>query len=135
MSTGSFMQIEEECTPTMCARDYKDPPVVCYSLDRASFNQGKNAQFDIGIDDGGGAHTLVAKGPNAVCYGICSTASNAMKSNNPNSGVYETDSSKTLDTSGINPTCNQGGILIVQNEPMGGVLTPYLSTITHKTEE
>lgn len=92
---------------------------VCYSLDRASFNQGKNAQFDIGIDDSGTAHTLVAKGPNAVCYGICSMASNAMKSDNPNSGVYEADSSKTLDTSGANPVCNQGGILIVQNESMG----------------
>ena len=94
---------------------------VCYSLDRASFNQGKNAQFDIGIDDSGTAHTLVAKGPNAVCYGICSMASYAMKSDNPNSGVYEADSSKTLDTSGANPVCNQGGILIVQNESLGGV--------------
>ena len=38
------------------------------SLDRASFNQGKNAQFDIGIDENGIAHTVVAKGPGAVCY-------------------------------------------------------------------
>ena len=40
------------------------------SLDRASFNQGKNAQFDIGIDDKGVAHTVVAKGPSAVCYAV-----------------------------------------------------------------
>lgn len=42
----------------------------CISLDRASFNQGINAQFDIGIDESGVAHTLVSKGPSAVCYGI-----------------------------------------------------------------
>lgn len=47
-----------------------DRPAVCYSLDRAAYNQGINAQYDIGIDDSGTAHTLVAKGPNAVCYGI-----------------------------------------------------------------
>ena len=45
-------------------------PVYCYSLDRASYNQGINAQYDIGIDDSGTSHTLVAKGPNDVCYGI-----------------------------------------------------------------
>ncbi len=41
-------------------------PVLCYSVDRAAFNQGQNAQFNIGIDDSGIAHTLVAKGPGAV---------------------------------------------------------------------
>ena len=43
-------------------------PAYCYSLDRAAYNQGINAQYDIGIDDSGTAHTLVAKGPGAVCY-------------------------------------------------------------------
>ena len=47
-----------------------DRPAVCYSLDRAAYNQGINAQYDIGVDDSGTAHTLVAKGPNTVCYGI-----------------------------------------------------------------
>lgn len=42
----------------------------CYSIDRAAFNQGINAKYDIGIDDSGTAHTLVARGPNAVAYGI-----------------------------------------------------------------
>lgn len=45
-------------------------PVLAYSLDRATFNQGKNALFNIGIDDSGIAHTIVAKGPGAVAYGI-----------------------------------------------------------------
>lgn len=46
-------------------------PVVCYALDRVSFNQGINAQYDIGIDDSGIAQTLVAKGPGAVCSIVC----------------------------------------------------------------
>ena len=43
---------------------------VVYALDRASFNQGKNAQFDIGISEEGVAHTVIAKGPGAVAYAI-----------------------------------------------------------------
>ena len=41
-----------------------------YSIDRAAFNQGKNAQYKIQIDDKGISHTLVAKGPGAVCYPV-----------------------------------------------------------------
>ncbi len=37
-----------------------------YALDRASYNQGKNAQFDISITDDGTAQTVVAKGPGAI---------------------------------------------------------------------
>lgn len=44
-------------------------PVICYALDRASFNQGQNAKFDIDINDSGIAQTVVAKGPSAVGYG------------------------------------------------------------------
>lgn len=43
---------------------------VVYAIDRAAFNQGQNAQYNIGIDDSGIAHTLVAKGPGAVCVPI-----------------------------------------------------------------
>lgn len=50
-------------------------------------------------------------------YGICSFCSNAMKSDNPNSGIYEADVVRTLDTSGTNPSCNQGGNVVVQ-EPV-----------------
>ena len=37
-----------------------------YAIDRAAYNQGKNAQFDISITDDGTAQTVVAKGPGAV---------------------------------------------------------------------
>jgi len=40
------------------------------ALDRASFNQGKNAQFDIGVSENGIAQSLVAKGPGGVCYAV-----------------------------------------------------------------
>ena len=36
------------------------------ALDRSAYNQGKNAKYDIGIDENGVAHSLVAKGPGAV---------------------------------------------------------------------
>ena len=75
MTVGSYGQIAKEKTPTLEARGYKDPPVVgkppesgqspSYSLDRASFKQGPNAQYGISIEEER-AQTLVAQGPNAV---------------------------------------------------------------------
>lgn len=55
----------------------------------------------------------------AVCYSICSYASNSMKSNNPYSGCYEATQSRTIDITGGNPSCNQGGLIIVDDQ--GGV--------------
>lgn len=48
------------------------------------------------------------------CYGVCSKASHSMMSDNPHSGFYEAESSRTLDRSGGDPTCNQGGICVVE---------------------
>ena len=53
-------------TPAMVYSDVR----VVYALDRAAFNQGKNAQFAFEISDKGINSPLVAKGPGAVCYGI-----------------------------------------------------------------
>ena len=52
------------------SRQGKEREFVVFSIDRAAFNQGKNAQYDIGIDESGIAQTVVAKGPGAVCYEI-----------------------------------------------------------------
>ena len=41
---------------------------VIVALDRASFNQGKNAKYDFEVSDEGVSSPLVAKGPSAVCY-------------------------------------------------------------------
>lgn len=43
---------------------------ICVEIDRASFNQGMNAKFDIGIRMDGISNTVVAKGPSAVAYAI-----------------------------------------------------------------
>jgi len=53
-------------------------------------------------------------------YGICSKDSNAMKSSNPHSGVYEADTSRTIDGNGGNPSCNQGGIAVVESYALQG---------------
>jgi DNA (cytosine-5)-methyltransferase 1 len=55
-------------TLTDDSRNYLVQPVI--SLDRASFNQGKNAQFDFEVSDKGINSPIVAKGPSAVCYSI-----------------------------------------------------------------
>ena len=46
----------------------RERELVCIAIDRAAFNQGENAKYDIGIDKTGIAQTVVAKGPGAVCY-------------------------------------------------------------------
>lgn len=47
-------------------------------------------------------------------FGVCAKNSNSMKSDNPNSGFYEADTSRCLDANGGNPTCNQGGIAVIE---------------------
>lgn len=49
-------------------------------------------------------------------YGLCSNSSNSMKSSNPDSGIYEAGTIRTLDSQGGNPSCNQGGMIIVESE-------------------
>lgn len=65
-------EIAENLCPTITAAGMSgnNQPFLCYAIDRAAFNQGQNAQYDIGISDKGIAQTLVAKGPGAVCYPI-----------------------------------------------------------------
>ena len=61
---------------------------------------------------------FVPSGRKPQAYGICSKDSNAMKSDNPHSGFYAADTSRTLDENGGNPSCNQGGIAVVEPEGM-----------------
>ena len=49
------------------AREHKSMiQEAVYAIDRAAFNQGKNAKYNFSIDRGGKAQTIVAKGPGAV---------------------------------------------------------------------
>ena len=65
MTTGSFTHVEKEKSPTLMARDYKDPNAVCYGVGRDTFNQGKNAKFAPSFSEEV-QPTMVAKGPGAV---------------------------------------------------------------------
>ena len=68
MTTGSFSQVTEDAAPTLAARDFKDPTVVCYGIGRDTFNQSKNARFSPTFDEEL-QPTLVAKGPSAIQNG------------------------------------------------------------------
>ena len=85
-----------------------------YKGDAPTWKDGKVANtlntFDVGESR---CNELVVQ-----AYGICSKDSNAMKSDNPHSGFYEAETSRTLDGNGGNPSCNQGGIAVVEPEGM-----------------
>ena len=81
-------------------------PVITF--DRSAYNQGENAKFDIGIDENGIAHSLVAKGPGGVAYGIDPSAARDV-------GVlFIKDKSKTL-TNGSSAGHHCG--VVIQNNP------------------
>lgn len=50
----------------------------------------------------------------AVLYALDSMSSNSMKSSNPHSGFHAETVAKTLQAGGVDPTCNQGGNVIVE---------------------
>ncbi len=68
MTTGSYMQTTEDQSPTLMARDFKDPAAVAYGIGRDVFNQGQNAKFSPSVEEEL-QPTLVAKGPGAVQNG------------------------------------------------------------------
>jgi len=61
---------------------------------------------------GGNNQPFVVETPKV--YGICSKKSNSMMSDNPHSGFYEAETTRTLDTSGSDPSCAQGGMVVVE---------------------
>ena len=56
--------------------DYKQPPIVCYALGRASFNQGKNAAYEFEVNDKV-SPPLMHRGPGGVCTPACTKKSQA----------------------------------------------------------
>lgn len=61
---------------------------------------------------GGNNQPFVVQPPQA--FGVCSKTSHSMLSDNPKSGFYEAETSRCLDANGGNPSCNQGGIAVVE---------------------
>lgn len=62
----------------------------------------------------GRSFTLNTVDRHCVCYAVDALSSNSMKSKNPYSGFHETDIVKCLDTQCLNPSCNQGGVVVVE---------------------
>ena len=84
---------------------------VCYAIDQQGGKGGANYAKDVMPSLCSDSHGT----PHGVCYVIDALSSNSMKSKNPNSGFHEEDRTKCLDTSCLNPTCNQGGVVIVES--------------------
>jgi len=91
---------KEQISPTLSASRH-DASII--TLDRASFNQGENAQYDFKVDDEGVNSTIVSKGPSAVCY------------IEPKQTCIQTDKAKTIDTAVRATSANQGNAFCVQS--------------------
>jgi len=85
-------------------------------------NDQGGTQMDISEDVTGTLRAEAHGHPPCViqAYGICSKDSNSMRSDNPHSGIYEADTARTLDANGGSPTCNQGGIAVVESYAIQG---------------
>lgn len=122
---------------------YKELGNVCQSV-LSTFGTGGNNQPFVVADtpktmkircgcNGGGKGALIQENKSATlgcnndqtifvpkAYGICSKDSNSMRSDNPHSGIYKADTSRTIDSGGGNPSCNQGGIAVVESYALQG---------------
>ena len=115
---------------------YRGPLAVAQTVSSTYGTGGNNQPFVVQTPktlkvrcgcEGGGKGALVQDNLSATlstnndqtlfqprAYGVCAKNSNSMKSDNPNSGFYEADTSGCLDANGGNPTCNQGGIAVIE---------------------
>ncbi|MGN1043537.1 MAG: DNA (cytosine-5-)-methyltransferase [Acutalibacteraceae bacterium] len=121
---GNRMDVTEDITSTLRAQSHH-PPCVLNSI--AVENHPSDSR--VRISNNGCVQTLTSSmgtGGNRVplimsevpkTYGICSKDSNSMKSDNPHSGFYEANTSRILDKNGGNPSCNQGGVAVVESIP------------------
>jgi DNA (cytosine-5)-methyltransferase 1 len=68
-ATDNETWVESDKTNTLNAFDVGDVRTTecVIALDRASFNQGKNAKYDFEVSEDGINSPIVAKGPSAVC--------------------------------------------------------------------
>lgn len=135
---------EEERAPTAVYENHSQDTRYTGPLDTAptvssTYGTGGNNQpFVVQADtpktlkirsgcEGGGKGALIQEDVSATlscnndqtlfvpkCYSIGAAYSAGMLSDNPRAGIYEADTSRTLDQGGGNPSCNQGGIAVVE---------------------
>lgn len=118
------LTVSNKVANTLTGTDYKGTQYI--------FEKPKTMKIRCGCE-GGGKGALVQDNQSATLgcnndqtvfvpktYGICSKDSNSMKSDNPNSGIYEADTARTLDANGGNPSCNQGGVAVVEAYALQG---------------
>ena len=121
---GSRIDVTEDITSTLRAQSHH-PPCVLKSISvenhpsdsRVRISHGGCVQTLTSSMGTGGNKTPLIMNEVPKTYGICSKGSNSMKSDNPHSGFYETNTSRTLDKNGGNPSCNQGGVAVVESIP------------------
>lgn len=107
---GSVMNVSDiPCTLRSQMKHHE--PIVCYAIegnvvDRVSAKNGKGWCEDV-------SPTLNTQDRHAVVFTIDALTSNSMKSKNPHSGIHETQVAKCLDTMCLDPSCNQGGHMVV----------------------
>ena len=51
-----------------------------------------------------------------TCYGISPYHSEGMLSDNPHSGIYEAKTCRSVGMNGCDPSCNQGGVMVLVRE-------------------
>lgn len=115
---------------------YRGPLIVAQTVSSTYGTGGNNQPFVLQTPktlkircgcEGGGKGALIQDDLSATlgtnndqtlfqprAFGVCAKNSNSMKSDNPNSGFYEAETARTLDANGGNPTCNQGGIAVLE---------------------
>ena len=116
--TARSIGYSETASPTLTAGEPPQVAVygVCSKGNGDTFISDKAYTVTTGGGQAGQGYpcVFIDDKPEAEVYGLCSLASNSMKSDNPNSGFYKADVSKTLDTTDLNPMCNQGGNVVVE---------------------
>ncbi len=118
------LPLSENMGQCLLGSDYKGVQCV--------FEEPKTLKVRCGCE-GGGKGVLIQDNKSATLacnndqtvfvpkvYGISAKDSNSMKSDNPNSGIYEADAARTIDGNGGNPSCNQGGMAIVESYAIQG---------------
>lgn len=96
----------ENVSPTL---NTQDRHAVVISIEG---NGARPSHLGGGYSESGKSFTLNTIERHSVCYSLDAISSNSFKSSNPHSGIHETKVAKCLDTRCLEPSCNQGGMMI-----------------------